>query len=108
MTLVQVDQMTSRDPNGGVTVSFPNSVLIAAREDRTQFERRVLLHTLGSLYAQGRISSGLAAQVLGCDRWDFYRLLTENGIPVLDYADDEQTYEAETSRKLAANVSSMP
>lgn len=108
MTLVQVDQVTSRGPNGGLAVSFPNSVLIAAREDRTQFKRRVLVSTLGSLYAQGRISSGLAAQVLGCDRWEFYRLLTENGISVLDYAEDERTYEAETSRKLATQLASQP
>lgn len=106
MTLVQVDQVTSRGPNGGVVVSFPNAVLVAAREDRAQFERRVLVSTLGSLYAQGRMSSGLAAQVLGCDRWEFYRLLTENGIPVLDYAEDEQVYEAETSRQLAAQIAS--
>ena len=104
MTLVQVDQVTSRGPNGGLAVSFPNSVLVAAREDRTQFKRRVLVSTLGSLYAQGKISSGLAAQVLGCDRGEFYRLLTENGISVLDYAEDEQTYEAETSRQLATQL----
>lgn len=104
MTFVQVDQVTSRGPNGGVVVSFPNAVLVAARENRAQFERRVLVSTLGSLYAQGRMSSGLAAQVLGCDRWEFYRLLTENGIPVLDYAEDEQVYEAETSRQLAAQL----
>lgn len=104
MKLVQADQAISRGPNGGVVVSFPKSVLVAAREDRSQFERRVLVSTLGSLYAQGRISSGLAAQVLGCDRWEFYRLLTENGISVLDYAEDEQTYEAETSRQMVAQL----
>lgn len=104
MKLVQVDPVTSRGSNGGVVVSFPSSILVAAREDRSQFERRVLVSTLGSLYAQGRISSGLAAQVLGCDRWEFYRLLTENGIPVLDYAEDEQVYEAKTSRQLAAQL----
>ena len=88
-------------------MSFPNSLLVAAREDRLQFERRVLVSTLGSLYAQGRISSDLAAQVLGCDRWEFYRLLTENGISVLDYAEDEQVYEAETSRQLATQLANQ-
>jgi len=107
MKPVQVDQVTSPGSNGGVVVSFPNSLLVAAREDRARFERRVLVSTLGSLYAQGRISSGLAAQVLGCDRWEFYRLLSENGISVLDYAEDEQVYEAETSRQMAAQLASQ-
>lgn len=104
MTVVQVDKMVARQPNGGVIVSFPDAVLVAAREDRTQFERRVLVQTLGSLYAEGRISAGLGAQVLGCDRWEFYRLLTEHGFAVLDYAADEQDIEAATSRALAASI----
>jgi hypothetical protein len=37
----------------------------------------------------GRISGGFGAQILGCDRWEFYRLLSENGFAVIDYPDDE-------------------
>ena len=65
---------------------------------------RPMIYTLGLLYKQGRISSGLGAQVLGCDRWEFYRLLSEYGFPVLDYAEDEQESEADSSRDLAARV----
>jgi predicted HTH domain antitoxin len=63
-----------------------------------------MVHTLGPLYEQGRISSGLGARILHCDRWDFYRLLSEYGFSVLDYAADEQESEAESSRDLAARV----
>ena len=63
-----------------------------------------MIYTLGSLYEQGWISSGLGAQILSCDRWEFYRLLSEYGFPVLDYAEDEQESEAESSRDLAARV----
>jgi predicted HTH domain antitoxin len=87
-----------------LTVHFPDSVLVAAREDPAHFQRRVLIQTLGSLYAQGKLSSGLAVQVLGCDRWEFYRLLTEYGFSVLDYGEDEQAYEANTSRELASRL----
>jgi predicted HTH domain antitoxin len=89
---------------GGVTVTFPEVLLVAAREDVEQFGRRVLLATLGKLYEQGKVSSGLAAQFLGCDRREFYRLLSENGFAVLDYAEGEEVYEAATSRALAARV----
>lgn len=104
MERVQPDKTAPRLYSGGMTVHFPDSVLIAAREDPVHFQRRVLVQTLGSLYAQGKLSSGLAAQVLGCDRWEFYRLLTEYGFSVLDYAEDEEAYEANTSRELASRL----
>lgn len=88
----------------GVTVRFPQALLVASREDAPQFQRRVMIQTLGSLYEQGKISSGLGAQVLGCNRWEFYRLLSEHGFSVLDYAEDEQADEAESSRELAARI----
>ena len=97
-------QETARQTLEGVTVRFPQSLLVASREDSQQFQRRVMLYTLGPLYEQGRISSGLGAQILGCDRWEFYRLISEVGFSVLDYAADEQETEAESSRALAARI----
>jgi predicted HTH domain antitoxin len=91
-----------------VTVRFPQALLVASREDSQQFQQRVMIQTLGSLYEQGKISSGLGAQVLGCDRWEFYRLLSEHGFAILDYAEDEQVHEAESSRELAARIISKP
>jgi predicted nucleic acid-binding protein len=48
----------------GVTVRFPQALLVASREDAQQFQQRVMIQTLGLLYEQGKISSGLGAQVL--------------------------------------------
>ena len=90
----------------GVTVTFPEELLIASKEDSKQFKRRVLLQTLGSLYVEGKISAGIAAQVLGCDKWEFYRLLSENGFPVIDYDENELSYEAQSSQRLAKKVKS--
>jgi predicted HTH domain antitoxin len=87
-----------------VSVTFPEELLVASREDRDQFARQVTIYTLGHLYEQGKISSSLAARVLGCDRWEFYRLLTEHGFSVIDYAPGEQAYEAETSRELVRQL----
>lgn len=83
------------------TVTFPDELLVASKEDREQFSRQVMIFTLGHLYEQGKISSGLGSQVLGCDRWDFYRILSENGFSVIDYAADELATEAQSSRELA-------
>ncbi len=83
------------------TVTFPDELLVSSKEDREQFSRQVMIYTLGHLYEQGKISSGLGAQVLGCDRWDFYRILSENGFSVIDYPADELATEAQSSRALA-------
>lgn len=88
----------------GVSVVFPEELLVASRQDREEFTRRAMIYTLGQLYQQGQISSGIAARVLGCDRWEFYRLLTEHGFSVIDYAADDEAYEAQTSRELAGRL----
>ncbi len=104
MTQTPFNNADFRSSQGNLVINFPESLLVAAREDAPQFRRRVLVQTLGSLYIQGKISSGLGMQLLECDRWEFYRLLTEYGFSVIDYVDGEQEYEAKTSRDLAAHA----
>jgi predicted HTH domain antitoxin len=82
----------------GITVQFPKELLVACREDREQFTRRVMISTLGQMIQQGKISSGFGARILGCDRWEFYRLLTEYGFSVIDYAAEEEAYETNLRR----------
>ena len=104
MAAYPMTQATTRQSSEGITIRFPQALLVASREDPKQFQQRVMVHTLGPLYEQGRISSGLGAQILHCDRWEFYRLLSEYGFSVLDYAEDEEESEAESSRALADRV----
>ncbi len=87
-----------------VEVVFPAELLVALKEDPESFRKKALVYTLGKLYELGRISSGLGAQILGCDRWEFYRLLSESGFAVIDYPEEELEREAETSRQLAAKA----
>jgi len=78
--------------------------ILAAREEPEGFPRKVMIYTLGHLYGQGKISSGLGAQVLGCDRREFYRLLSAEGFAIVDYPAEELELEAQTSREIAARV----
>jgi predicted HTH domain antitoxin len=87
-----------------VNVTFPEELLVATSQDRDKFARQVMIYTLGHLYEQGKISSGLGAKVLQCDRWEFYRLLSNNGFTVIDYPPDELAIEAETSHRLAKQI----
>ena len=87
-----------------VTVVFPDELLVATREDLGQFTRNVQISALGHMYTEGKISSGIAAKVLGCDRLEFYRLISERGFSVIDLADDEREEEANTSKALSKQV----
>jgi predicted HTH domain antitoxin len=80
-----------------ISVTFPEDLLVACKEDRDRFTRQVMIYTLGHLYEQGKISSGLGARVLGCDRREFYHLLSEHGFSVIDYSPDDRDNEARTS-----------
>ena len=42
-----------------------------------------------SLYRHDRISSGMAARLLGVHRLTFIRMLAEEGVPYLDYTNEE-------------------
>jgi predicted HTH domain antitoxin len=97
-------QCQTEDTETSVSVVFPEELLVAAGEDRERFARQVMVYTLGQMHRQGQISAGLAARLLGCDRWAFYNLLSEHGFPVIDYPPDEQDDEAQTSRELAEQV----
>lgn len=101
MPPLEMTPVVGNSPHAHFVVSFPESILIASREDADQFKRRVMMQTLGSLYAQGKISGGFAAQVLECSLTEFYRLLTEYGFSVIDYDIEEQAYETQTSYDLA-------
>ena len=89
-----------------ISVTFPEELLVASREDRERFSRQVMIYTLGHLYEQGKISSGLGARVLDCDRREFYRLLAENGFSVIDYSMDDRGDETQTSYQMADRIRS--
>jgi predicted HTH domain antitoxin len=87
-----------------ISVTFPEELLVASKEDRDQFTRQVVIYTLGHLYEQGKISSGLGARILACDRREFYRLLTEHGFSVIDYPPEDEESEARTSYEMADRI----
>lgn len=89
----------------GVQVEFPDEILLASRENYDTFVRNATIYTLGHLYEQGKISAGFAAQVLGCDRVEMYRLFSEHGFSVIDYAADEYAGEAQAAKNIAAGAS---
>lgn len=90
-----------------VTVEFPEELLVACREEKDFFQRRVMVLTLGKLYEEGKISSGVGSKILGCDRSKFYHLISEQGFAVIDYTETEFEEEARTSRHLGDKLASL-
>ena len=84
-----------------VTVEFPDNLVFAARQDPDQFSRDVMVHTLARLYSSGKISAGLAAEILECSRLAFFQLLAESGVPAIDHTESELDEESRTSSMLA-------
>lgn len=90
-----------------VNVQFPEELLVVSREDQDVFSRNVVITTLGRLYVQGKISSGIGARVLGCDRLEFYRLLSDYGFPVVDYTKTEWDAESQSARRIAERIKNI-
>jgi hypothetical protein len=87
-----------------IRVELPEELLLATQEEPQIFARQVMIYTLGHLYEQGKISSGIGAQVLGCARMEFYRLLSEHGFLVIHYTAEELEEEAPPSAPRALVV----
>lgn len=51
-------------------------------------------------YRRGTISSGKAAELLGCSRWEFIARADRIGIPFLDMTEDEWETERARSQSL--------
>lgn len=75
-------------------VVFPNELLVAIKEEPEEFRQKVLIFTLGKLYETGQISGGFAAEIFGCELWEFYNLLSVNGFAVIDYSENDLLSEA--------------
>ena len=88
-------------------MEFPEELLVACREEKDFFQRRVMVLTLGKLYEEGKISSGVGSKILGCDRSKFYHLISEQGFAVIDYTETEFEEEARTSRHLGDKLANL-
>lgn len=84
-----------------INVTFPEELLIATREEKNVFSRKVMIYTLGHLYQEGKISGGLIAKILKCDLQNAYTILSEYGFAIIDYDQEEWELELETSQEIA-------
>jgi len=72
--------------------------------DQNEIQRRITEWLVLSLFADGHISSGKAARLLGLSRIEFLTLLRARGIAYINYTPDELAEEFAAVEALKVNA----
>ncbi len=70
-------------------VEYPASLPDALHESRQQFEQEAKMAMVVKLFEMKRLSSGMAAQLVGMERVAFLLNLHRYGVPMIDLEEDE-------------------
>jgi predicted HTH domain antitoxin len=79
------------------TINYPETIPDALHETRDEFEAHAKLAMFTKLFELKKISSGMAASILGISRVDFLLLLHQYQVPMIDIPE----YELESDVKNA-------
>jgi predicted HTH domain antitoxin len=75
---------------GMINIEYPESLANTLRISGKEFESEIKTSSLVKLYELGRVSSGVAARVLGLSRLDFLELLAKYNVSVIgEYNNDD-------------------
>lgn len=72
-----------------IGVDVPNHYLDAMHQTPEDFAQEAKLAMAAKLFEMKRLSSGIAAQLIGMDRMTFLAQLQRFGVPIIDLNDDE-------------------
>ena len=78
---------------GMINIEYPESLANTLRLSGKDFESEIKTSSLVKLYELGKVSSGVAARVLGLSRLDFLELLAKYNVSVLGGYDIEDLKE---------------
>ena len=78
---------------GTIKIEYPESLANTLRLNEKDFEAEIKTSSLVKLYELGRVSSGVAAKVLGLSRLDFLELLGRYNVTVLGGYDTDDLNE---------------
>lgn len=72
-----------------IIVEVPNSYLDAMHQSPDDFAQEAKLAMAAKLFEMKRLSSGMAARLIGMDRVAFLAELHRHGVPMIDLDDDD-------------------
>ena len=71
------------------TIDYPETLPDVLQESPEQFEQEAKMAMAVKLFEMKRLSSGLAAALVGMDRVSFILRLPQYGVPAIDLDDEE-------------------
>jgi predicted HTH domain antitoxin len=75
--------------NYQLTLDYPDMIPDVLQESRQQFEREAKMAMAVKLFELKRLSSGMAARLVGMPRADFLMQLHEFGVAMIDLEEQE-------------------
>jgi predicted HTH domain antitoxin len=78
---------------GTINIEYPVSLANTLKLSGKDFASEMKTSSLVKLYELGKVSSGVAARVLGLSRLDFLELLAKYNVSVLDGYDNDDLNE---------------
>lgn len=72
-----------------IVVDVPSHYLDAMHQAPEDFAQEAKLAMAAKLFEMKRLSSGMAAQLIGMERMTFLAQLQRFGVPIIDLEDDE-------------------
>ena len=72
-----------------LNIEYPDTIPDALQQTKKQFENEAKMAMAVKLFEMKRLSSGMAAKLVGLDRVTFLLNLHRYGIPAIDLDDDE-------------------
>jgi predicted HTH domain antitoxin len=79
--------------NAMITIEYPESLRNTLRLNEKDFEYEMKSSSLVKLFELGKVSSGVAAKVLGLSRVDFLELLSKYKVSVFGAYDNDDLNE---------------
>lgn len=70
-------------------IKYPNELLFSIKRSKEEFEKEARLLLMIKLFEMKRISSGMAAKLLGIDRVQFLLSLGNYSVPLYDLSLEE-------------------
>ena len=72
-----------------ITIKYPGKIPDAMQLSRMQFEQEAKIAMAVKLFEMKRMSSGMAAEIAGMDRVSFLLTLSQYGVSMINYAENE-------------------
>lgn len=72
-----------------ITLDIPSQLPDAIQCSKDEFAREAKMALACKLYEMGKLSSGIAAQIVGLERVTFLLQLSHYGVPMIDLDRDE-------------------